>query len=131
MVDITERRLGFGFGLLGGGLFVLAALIGLMTSVLDAATGHATSALNAGSSAIALFVIGGLALLFAYLAHRNWSNRPIVSGVLLVVIAALGWGVLGFGANVIALIGAIFVFLAGVLFLVEPVKTEVAHLTTA
>lgn len=131
MSNLTERNLGFGFGLLGGGLVVLAGLVSLVVGAVDLAMGRLFGAMSAGTEGVVLLVIGGLALLFAYLAHRAWKDRPIVGGVLLVVIAALGWGVLGLGANVIALVGAIFVFLSGVLFLVEPLKSGVTSAATA
>jgi hypothetical protein len=131
MANLTERTLGFGFGLLGGGLIVLAAIVSLVVGAVDLVTGRTFGALSAGTEAVVLFVVGALALLFAYLAHRSWKDRPIVSGVLLVVIAAVGWGVLGFGGSVIALIGAIFVFLAGVLYLLVPVKSSIASAASA
>ena len=125
MTDLTERRLGFMFGLLGGALIALGGLVSLVASAADMFVGRMFAAANAGSLGLVLFVVGGLALLFSWLGRRNWKDRPLVSGVMLVVIAAIGWGVLGFGANLIALIGAIFVFLAGILYLVEPVRREV------
>jgi hypothetical protein len=131
MSTLTERNLGFGFGMLGGGLVALAGLVSLVVGAIDLAIGRYFGALNAGTEGIVLLVIGGLAMLFAYLSHRTWKDRPIVGGVLLVVIAALGWGVLGLGANVIALVGAIFVFLAGVLYLVVPLKTSVTSAAPA
>jgi hypothetical protein len=131
MTDLTERRLGFGFGLLGGALIALGGLVSLVAGAADMIVGHTFAAASAGSLAIVLFVVGGLALLFSWLGHRNWKDRPLVSGVMLVVIAAIGWGVLGFGANLIALIGAIFVFLSGMLYLVEPVRREVHAVATA
>jgi hypothetical protein len=42
--------------------------------------------------------------------------------VLLVVLAVLGWVVVGIGANLLALLGSLFVFLAGVLYLLDPAK---------
>ena len=131
MTNLTERRLAYGFGLLGGALIALGGLVALVLSVFDLALGRFVGSLSAGSDAVVLFVVAGLALVFAYLAHRAWKDRPIVSGVLLVVIAAIGWGVLGLGSSVLALVGAIFVFLAGILYLVEPVKTGVAAAAAA
>jgi uncharacterized membrane protein HdeD (DUF308 family) len=127
MADFTERTLGYGFALIGGVLIALAGLISLAAGGFQLAFGHATSALNAWSEGLVLLVVGGLAIFFAWLAHRQWSGRLLASGVLLVVLAGIGWAVLGLEGNVVAMIGAIFVFLAGVLYLVVPVKTEVAH----
>ena len=131
MANLTEQRLGFGFGILGGGLVVLAGVVRLITGMIQLASGRAFGGLNSETEAVVLFVVGGLAMLFAFLAHYEWKDRPIVGGVLLVVLAALGWGALGLGSDVIALIGAIFVLLAGVLFLLGPAKTILSAPVTA
>lgn len=131
MSDLTERKLGWGFGLLGGLLIVAGAVVSAVVGTLDLAMGRFTGAFGAGSVAVLLFVVGALALFFAYLAHRTWSDRPIVAGVLLVVIAAIGWGVTGFGGSLLALLGALFVFLAGLLFLLQPALSSVKTLATA
>ena len=131
MASLSERTLGFGFGVLGGALIVLAAFVSLLIGAVDLATGRGIGAINAGAEAVLFFVVGGLALFFAFLGKHAWSGRPLVSGVLLLVIAAIGWGILGLGANVIALVGALFVFLAGVLFLIEPMKSGVSAVVTA
>jgi len=131
MANLTERRLGYGFGLLGGGLILLGSLVSLFVGMVDLAVGRPSGALSSGSLAIVLFVIGGLAIFFAWLARHDWADRPLASGVLLVVISAVGWAFLGLGANVIALVGAIFVFVGGVLFLVEPAKNAVTSVVPA
>jgi hypothetical protein len=130
MVELTERRLGYGFGLLGGALVLLGALVSFVAGTVALVARHPYGALGTMSAAVVLLVVGGIALFFAYLGHRDWSSRPLPSGILLVVLAVIGWAVLGLGANVIALVGLLFVFLAGVLFLIEPtlhaVSTAVA-----
>lgn len=131
MTELTERKLGWGFGLLGAALMAVAGILSLAFAAFDVAAGRTTGAMNSGTEALLLLVIAGLALLFAYLGHGTWSGQPLASGVLLVVIAALAWGVLGLGANVVALIGALFVFLAGVLYLVGPAVQGVKTLATA
>ena len=103
----------------------------LVMGIADVALSRPMGALDAATEAIVLFVVGGLALFFGYLARRDWKERPFASGILLVVTALVAWSILGLGANVIALVGAIFVFLAGVLFLVEPVKSGISTVTTA
>jgi hypothetical protein len=131
MRDLTERRLGWGFGLLGGVLIMIGAIVSGLVGTFDLAMGRFAGALGAGSEAVLLFAVGALALFFAYLAHRPWSDRPLIVGILLVVIAAIGWGVTGLGGNVIALLGALFVFLAGLLFLLQPALSGVKTLATA
>ncbi len=131
MSDLTERGLGWAFGLIGGALFVVAAIVSAAVGTFDLAVGRPMGALGAGTDAVVLFVVGALALFFSYLAHRTWKDRPITAGVLLVVIAAIGWAALDLGVNVFALLGAILVFLAGVLYLVQPALTGAKALATA
>jgi hypothetical protein len=131
MSDLTERKLGWGFGLLGGLLIAVAAVVQIAVGTVDLVAGRAIGAFDAGTEAVLLFVVGGLALFFSYLAYRPWRDHPITAGVLLVVIGAIGWGVLGLGGSIIALVGALFVFLAGILFLVQPALTGVKSLATA
>lgn len=131
MTELTERRLGWGFGLLGAALIAIAAVVSLAFAIADVAIGRGGGAIVMSTEALLLLVVGGLALFFAYLGHRTWSDRPIVSGVLLIVIAAVGWGVLGLGDSVIALVGALFVFLAGVLYLVGPAIQSAKTIATA
>jgi len=130
MSDLTERNLGWGFGLLGGALVVVAAIVRGLVGTFDLVTGRFAGAMGAGAAAILLFAIGALALFFSYLAHRPWSDRPFTAGVLLVVIAVIG-AVIGLGGSVIALVGALLVFLAGLLFLLPPALASAKTLATS
>lgn len=120
MTELTERRLGWGFGITGAVLVGLGGLLALLTAAFNLVGSHWGRAAFWGSTAVALFVLAGLAFFFAYLGYRSWSDRPVVCGVILVLLAVVGWIALGLGANVLALVGGLFVFLAGVLYLVEP-----------
>ncbi|MCI4334983.1 MAG: hypothetical protein L3K04_05090 [Thermoplasmata archaeon] len=131
MVHLSETRLGYGFGLLGGSLLLLGGLVSLVVGFVDLVVGHPFGAISSAGLAVVLFVVGALAIFFAWLAHHDWSDRPTAGGVLLVVLAVIGWAFLGLGANVVALIGALFVFLGGVLFLVEPAKRVALAAATA
>lgn len=132
MTEITESRLGWLFGVLGAGVFALAGVLALLVGVADLALGRGMSSLNAGGEAIVAFVVAGLAFLFAYLGHGTWSQRPLTTGLLLVVVAAIGWVTLvGAGLSVVPLLGAILVFLAGVLILVSPAVQGLKTLATA
>jgi hypothetical protein len=126
MVELTERRLGYGFGLLGGGLILVGALLSFVVGAVDLVARYPYGAIGMLTGAVILLVIGGLALFFAYLGHGAWSSRPLASGILLVLLAAIGWLVLGLGTNVVALVGALFVFLAGVLYLIEPTRHAIS-----
>jgi hypothetical protein len=126
MVELTERRIGYGFGLLGGLLILVGALWNLVLGTVAVVTRHPYIAVGAYTGTVVLFVVGGLALFFAYLGHGAWRDRSLASGILLVLLAGIGWLVLGLGANVFALIGGLFVFLAGVLYLIEPTRHAVS-----
>lgn len=125
MSNLTERRLGYGFGLLGGGLILLGSFVSLLVGVADLALRHPYGAVTSVSLAAVLFVVGGLALFFTWLARHDWENRPMVGGIMMVVIAAVGWAFLGLGANVVSVVGALFVLLGGVLFLAGPAERAV------
>ena len=132
MTELNESRLGWLFGVLGAGVFALAGILSLMVWVADLALGRGMASLNAGGYAILAFVVAGLAFLFAYLGHKAWSQRPLTTGILLVVVAAIGWVTLvGAGLSVVPLLGAILVFLAGVLILVSPAVQGLKTLATA
>jgi succinate-acetate transporter protein len=125
MRDVSERTLGYAFGLLGGLLIALGALVALVTGAVDVVLGRAFGAVAAMTEAVIWFVIAALALFFAYLGQHPWRDRPIASGVVLVVVALIGWGLLGLGTNLVSLVGTVFVLLAGVLYLVIPAQRVV------
>ena len=122
MAEMTEQRLGYLFGLLGGGLIALGGLVSLVVGTADLFLGRPYGAIGAASNAVVLFVIGGLAMFFAWLARHDWNARPLASGVLLVVLAVVGWALVGIDASLLALVGSLFAFLAGVLFLIQPAR---------
>ncbi|MFI5415612.1 MAG: hypothetical protein ACHQ16_08215 [Candidatus Lutacidiplasmatales archaeon] len=125
MAEFAWKRLGHMFGWLGGGLIALGALVALIFGTVVLAFGHPLAAVGALSAALVLFVIAVLAIFFAGLGWREGTEGSAVSGILLVVLALVGWAMLGVGANVVALIGALFVFLAGMLYLVDPARKVV------
>lgn len=120
MENISERTMGHLFGLIGGALIIVGAAIAAAFGVADLLLGHAFAAMGAGGEAIVLGVVGALVLLFAYLGEHGWAEKPVVSGVLLVLLAIISWAVLGLGVNALAIIGGIFTLLAGALYLIEP-----------
>jgi hypothetical protein len=125
MAEVTEQRLGFGLGLLGGVLIGLGGIVSLLLGTADLILGHPIGALNAASEGVLLLVIGGLALLFSWLGHRSWSGHPITSGVMLILVAVIGWIVVGIGSSLLGLVGSLFVFLAGVLYLLDPAQRAI------
>jgi hypothetical protein len=131
MENTTERTLGHLFGLVGGLLIILGGLVALVFGAADLALGHLGPAAGAVSEAIVLWVVGALVLLFSHLGEHGWRDRPLTSGVLLVVLAVVGWAVLGLGANVLGLVGGIFALIAGILYLIEPTKRAASAIVAA
>ncbi|HYK93031.1 MAG TPA: hypothetical protein VEY07_03190 [Thermoplasmata archaeon] len=131
MADLTERTLGYGFGLLGGLLLLIGGILAMVMGAVDLAVSRPIGTIDAWSEAVILFVVGGLALFFSYLGAHAWKERALASGILLLLVALIGWAVLGIGSNLVALVGAIFVFLSGVLYLLEPAKRVVHEVVAA
>lgn len=123
--------MGYAFGLVGGLLFVAAGIVAIATGTADLILGRALGAIDSWTQAAVLFVVGGLGLLFGYMARHQWSARPVVGGTMLAVTGVIGWGAMLLGPSLLGLLGAILVFLAGVLYLVEPVGHGIARAATA
>lgn len=122
MEPATEREIGRLFGLMGGVLLLGGGLFAAAFGATDLALGRVAGAIGYLGSSVALFVVGSLVLFFAYLADHEGASRPFALGVALIVLALVGGVALGAGANLPALVGGIFVLLAGALYLIEPVQ---------
>lgn len=131
MSENSEQRLGYVFGLVGALLIGLGGLLAVLMGVADAIAGRTLAAFNSESAAVVWFVVAGLAAAFAWMGRREWSTRPLTSGVLLVALAVVAWAVVGVNSSLLAVIGALFVFLAGLLYLLEPAKKAVGQIAAA
>jgi hypothetical protein len=130
-METTERELGHLFGLVGGILILVGGLVAVVAGMADAVLGHLVGAVGALSAAIVLFVVGALVLVFSHMGEHSWQSRPLSTGVLLIVLAAISGLALGLGSNVVALVGGILAFLAGVLYLIEPAKQAASRVVAA
>jgi hypothetical protein len=130
METTTERAMGHLFGLAGGLLILVGGVVAVSFGVVDLALGHMIASAGALSEAVILFVVGALVLLFAHLGEHGWKDRPVAPGVLLVILAVIGWAVLGLGTNLLALVGGIFALVAGVLYLIEPAQHAVTKIAS-
>ncbi|HTX63554.1 MAG TPA: hypothetical protein VMD28_07920 [Acidimicrobiales bacterium] len=131
MENTTERAIGHLFGLLGGLLILVGGVFAVAAGFVDLALGRVIGAAGALGGAVVLFVVGALVLFFAHMGENGWKDRPVTTGVLLVVLAAVGWAALGLGANLLALVGGIFALVAGVLYLIEPAQHAVTKIATS
>lgn len=120
MENFTERALGNLFGLIGGAAILVGGAIAAAFGAADLLLGHPFAAMAALSEAIVLGVVGALVLLFAHLGEHEWREKPVASGVLLVLLAAITWAVLGLGVSALAIVGGILALLSGALYLIEP-----------
>lgn len=130
MGNYSERTIGHLFGLVGGLLIAVGGLVAMSFGIADLALGRALAGAGALSEALVLFVVGALVVLFAHLGEHTWRDRPLASGVTLVLLAVIGWAVLGLGTNLLALVGGIFALLAGVLYLIEPTERAASALAS-
>ncbi|MCI4368867.1 MAG: hypothetical protein L3K09_04815 [Thermoplasmata archaeon] len=130
MANWTEERVALALGLSGGLVFLVGAFVTLLTGSVDLVTGRLTGALDLWSDALLLSVLGGLAMLFSYLGHSTWRDRPFSAALVLIVVALLAAAVLGPGTVVFTLIGAMLVGVAGVLYLIDPMTRAVHYVAT-
>lgn len=112
-----NRRWGMAFGLLGALLLILAGLLDLASGVILAALGSGPGAFGAWSSSFILLIVGLLVGFFSLLGRSRVRDRSFSAGLVLVVLAILGWLVLGLTVGVVPLLGSVFVLVGGVLFL--------------
>jgi hypothetical protein len=131
MGTITESRLAFWLGMIGGGLIAIGGLGSIFSGFVDLALGRVGGAMDATSTGFVLVVVGGLAMLLAYLARREWSSRPLTGGLALVLLALVGWAFLGLAGAALPLVGGLLVFVSGVLLAVEPSRSHLAEAVAA
>jgi hypothetical protein len=119
MSSSGDRYLGAALGLIGAVLLFLEAFLDLVRGVVYLAFGHSVRAFGPFDQSLVLIVIGIVVAIFAALGGSRREERAMVSGAVLVVLALVGWLLLGFGTGVIALLASILILVAGVVFLVS------------
>ena len=113
-----DRRLAMIFGVLAAVLLVLASLVRFLVGVAFLATGHQFAALGAGGEAVIFLVLALLIGFFALFGRSRTPDRSVAAGVILVVLAIVGWLALGFAGSLLAILAAVFTLISGILFLV-------------
>jgi hypothetical protein len=114
----SERPLGLLFGLLGAVLLVLDGVFDLFKGAFFLAIHRAGASYSAFDQAIIFIVVGLIAGFFAILGRSRWGDESLAAGVILVVIAVVGWLALGFASGVLALLASLFLLIGGILYLV-------------
>ncbi|HTT15945.1 MAG TPA: hypothetical protein VMH49_01105 [Thermoplasmata archaeon] len=119
MAGGTDRHIGVVFGLLGALLIALEGLLSVARGVFYLAVSHFGQAYRPFDEALILIVSAIIIGLFSYLGGAHREGRATTAGVVLIVIAVVGWFALGFGSGVLALLGALLTLIGGIVFLIE------------
>jgi hypothetical protein len=119
MAAADDRRIAFILGVIGALLLLLAALLHFVVGVGLLITGAPHSAAGSLGSSVVDVVVALLIGFFAVLGRGRGGDRSLAAGIVLIVLAVIGWAALGFGGDLLALLAAIFTLLSGVLFLVS------------
>jgi hypothetical protein len=106
------------FGVIGAVLLVIAATLRFLAGAVLLATGRGFAALGSADEAVIFLVLGLVIGFFAILGRSRDADRSLAAGIVLIVLALVGWLALGFGSSVLAILAAIFTLIAGILFLV-------------
>jgi hypothetical protein len=118
MTDPGDRRIAFIFGILGAALLGVEALVALIEGVVYFAIRHVPHGFGSLEQAVLLLVMALLVGFFASVGSLRGGDRTLAAGVVLIVLAVVGWAVLGFGGAVLSLVGSILVLISGIVFLV-------------
>ncbi|MGA8541930.1 MAG: hypothetical protein WB947_00070 [Thermoplasmata archaeon] len=118
MTADSDRRLAFIFGALGAVLLVIAAIVRFFLGVVFVATGHGYLGIGSIGESVIFLVVGLVIGFFALIGRSRGTDRSLAVGVILVVLAIVGWVALGFGSSLLALLGAVFTLISGIIFLV-------------
>jgi len=117
MADGGDRRIGFLFGVLGAVLFVLSGLLRLVSGAVVLALGHGVRAVGDWDHAVLLIGVGLIVGVFALMGRGRARDSSVMAGVILVVIALVGWLALGFAGGLLSLLGLVCVLIGGLVFL--------------
>ena len=119
MATTDNRGLAFLFGILGAILLILVGVVDFVGGFVFLALGNGAHALGSWDRSAIYVVVGIVAALFAGVGHSGSHDRALGAGVILVVLAVVGWLGLGFGGDLLALLAALFFLISGILYLVS------------
>ena len=119
MATEGNRRIGMLFGLISAVLLVLDGIVSIVRGFLFLALGYGFRLVSAELGQSILFIVLGLVVGFLALYGRSrGEDHSVVSGVALLVLAVVGWLLLGLGAGLLGILAAVFALLGGIFFLV-------------
>ncbi len=114
----SDRRIGSIFGYLGAALLGIGGIVRLVAGIVDLAGGRSARAFGAFEEALLLIAVALIVGFFAALGSSRATERSLGAGVVLIVLALVGWAILGFGSGVLGLLGIVMVLVAGIVFVV-------------
>ncbi len=120
MSEMDEQRVAGILGYLAGALFLLGGLLAVLSGTVALVGGRVGGALDLWAESVLLLALGGITGFFTWLGRHDWSARPGTTGIMLTLVAVVGVVTLGFGANVLAVVATVLVFLTGALLLIRP-----------
>jgi hypothetical protein len=116
--NMVQRSVVTVLAALGGILVILGGILGFLLSIgsddFGGRFGMDSGALVYGIIAV---VVGMLILLFSGYTHYRGADRTLVGGIVLIVLGAVGWAVVG--GWVLVAIGSVLAVLAGLLLCAE------------
>lgn len=118
MAKGDPRGFAFLFGVLGALVLVLAGIVDFVGGFVFLAIGAGGHALGAWGRSVVEVVVGLIVGAFALVGRSGEHDRGLAAGVVLVVIAIVGWFGLGFGGELLALLAVLFVLISGILYLI-------------
>ncbi|HTT15119.1 MAG TPA: hypothetical protein VMG81_05000 [Thermoplasmata archaeon] len=114
-----NRRLGLVFGILAAVLLIVDGLVQIVAGVFFLAVGSGFGLVTATlSRAVILFVFGFLFGFLALLGHSRAEDRSLAAGIGLLVLALVGWLLVGLGSGLLGILATILALLAGIFYLV-------------
>ena len=117
MTEAGDRRIGGVFGLLAAVLLAVEAIVDLARGFFDLAVGHGGIGSFPFGEALILLVLALIVGFFSVLGGLRPEGHAVVAGAVLIVLAIVGWLVLGLGSGVLAILGAVLMLVAGIVFL--------------
>lgn len=114
-----NERFAFLLGALAAILLVLAGVVDLIGGFVFLAFGLGGHALAVWNRSVIDVVVGIVVGVFAAVGRMGGSDRTLTAGVVLVVLAVVGWFGLGFAGSILELLAALFALLAGILYLLS------------
>ena len=115
----ADRRLGLVFGMLGSLLIILDGILRAIGGALLLVFGHGRSALGTWDQALVLVAVGLITGFLSIYGRSGPRDRGLAAGVALTVLSVLSWFALGFGSELLSLLGVVLLLIGGILFLVS------------